>query len=353
MAPAPYPLATEIIVAGVSLSEHPGQLEIHRQSLDLSNGELVTEMTFRPTTQERLDITVEQFASRSVPALLCQQITLRSSSKALIQVKTNIDRTGIPGNIYADHAPYAEELSDRVMGFENERTKLGIALFVPVTAGLQRQKVGEYQLDAEEGRTYKFQTLAAMVSELYASDRELEAIRLAGWAKMLGFDKLRSQNREVWQDLWKGRVRVDGDPAAQRALDTAYFYLISNSNAQSMTATPPFGLSEHEAYGGHIFWDMDSFMVPPLTVLAPQIAKAMLEFRLRGLADTEAVAPIWVSGSNVSLGSWNQRNRCNALGSGYRVGRTAYQRSIAIAFWGISSSHGRQGIPQQFGMACA
>jgi trehalose/maltose hydrolase-like predicted phosphorylase len=334
MAPAPYPLSTDIIYAGVSLSEHPEDLGIHRQSLDLSNGELVTEMAFRPSAEQRLDITVEQFASRSVPALLCQQITLRSSSPASILVKTNIDRTGIPGTVYADKAPYAEQLSDRVMGFDNGRTKLGIALVVPDTDGFKRETVGEYKVDAAEGKTYRFQTVAAMVSELYASDPELEAIRLVGWAKMLGFDHLRAENRGVWRDLWKGRLLVDGDPEAQRALDTAFFYLISNSSPLSMTGTPPFGFSEHEAYGGHIFWDMDSFMVPPLTVLAPQIAKAMLEFRLRGLAEVQKRARLF--GFQGAMYPWEAGiNGTDATPSGADTGWAEQHISadIAIAFW--------------------
>ena len=107
---------------------------------------------------------------------------------------------------------------------------------------------------------------------------------LARWGKLLGFDELRRQNQEIWAELWKSRVEIDGDPDDQRALDAAFFYLHANSHPDSRLAVPPYGFSQYDVnFQGHILWDMDSFIFPAALLTWPQTAKGMLEFRLRGL----------------------------------------------------------------------
>src|SRR5258708_6403426 len=46
LSPAPYPLETDIRVKGISLLKHPDLVKIKRQTLDMSCGELFTELPF-------------------------------------------------------------------------------------------------------------------------------------------------------------------------------------------------------------------------------------------------------------------------------------------------------------------
>jgi len=130
---------------------------------------------------------------------------------------------------------------------------------------------------------YTFHTIASMVSEVYDPEPELQAIRVVGWGRMLGFDRLREQNRKEWSELWKSRVRVHGDKEAQKALDTAFFYLHSSLHPSCRTGMPPYGLTQFEALEGHVFWDMDFWCLPPALLASPASVKAMLEYRVRGL----------------------------------------------------------------------
>jgi protein-glucosylgalactosylhydroxylysine glucosidase len=342
MAPAPYPLVTDLRVGGMNMLDHAEKVDIHRQSLDLENAELITDLSFKPSEQTTIDLTVVQFASRSVPALLCQQITLHSSSQAKIELTTRIDATGAPGStIYTEKAPYQEQDTDRVMGLETDRSKLGIALVVPSSQDYERQGVGKYRVNAEAGKSYKFDTLAALVSDLYASDPEIAAIYVARWGEMLGFDKLREDNRRIWTDIWRGRIKIYGDAQAQRALDTAFFYLMSNTHRSSLSGTPPFGLSQFEAYSGHVFWDMDTWMVPPLILFAPQTAKAMLEFRARGLEEATRRARLF--GYEGAMYPWEAGIHGSERGPSAAASSWAEQHitpDIAIAFWEYQQATG-------------
>src|SRR5438445_13788515 len=71
---APYPLETDIRLKEISLLKRPDLVKIQRQTLDMSCGELSTELVFTPANGVPLNIDVLQFAYRSVPSFICQEI---------------------------------------------------------------------------------------------------------------------------------------------------------------------------------------------------------------------------------------------------------------------------------------
>jgi hypothetical protein len=113
------------------------------------------------------------------------------------------------------------------------------------------------------------------------------ATRLAALARRIGFEKLRTDNATAWRDLWRGRlVLVGADRDWQARADAAFFYLHSSTHPGSFS-THPFGLAQwhgYHYYYGHVMWDVESFLLPPLLLTNPDAALAMLEFRLRSIA---------------------------------------------------------------------
>ena len=62
-----------------------------------------------------------------------------------------------------------------------------------------------------------------------------------------GFDELQRRNRVAWSDIWRGRIVIDGlavAPNDQLMLDTAFFYLHSNTHPNAMSGVPPYGLTQ-------------------------------------------------------------------------------------------------------------
>jgi trehalose/maltose hydrolase-like predicted phosphorylase len=288
--PAPYPLGTDIRVNGVSLREMPEAVTVERQSLSMERGELTTNMLFQPSKDLSLHVEVLQFASRSVPCLVCQQIAIRPNGDAAIGIITHIDIKDVPVTEYAERTReitggwYSHDPVDQVKAFQTGRSRLGVALSVPRSKGLNQEEIGRYSINGEGGQTYFVQTIASMVSELYHFEPHLEAIRLVRWGEMLGFDRLRKQNQQAWADLWQSRIKVTGcTPEDQRALDVAFYYLHSNVHPSTMTGTPPFGLTQYWAYYGHNFWDTDIWMLIPTVLVQPEAARATIEYRFRGL----------------------------------------------------------------------
>ena len=85
---------------------------------------------------------------------------------------------------------------------------------------------------------------------------------------------------------------ADEDSAA-RVLDIAQhassslYYLLSSVRADWPVGVSPGGISSG-SYQGAIFMDMDFWMQPPLVLLAPELAAAMLEYRAAGFRLTNA-----------------------------------------------------------------
>lgn len=290
LAPAPYPLALEFA---------PGQLATETQSLDLASGELTTRMVFTPPGGAPVQVEVLQFASRSVPALLCQQVTLTARAAASVRLTARIaPPPPEQGRPYFSQAPPRNEV-DLVLGWESRgalgRIGAAVQCILEGSDAQPRRSDGRWEvvLELRPGQPVRLSSIAALVASFYHSQPELQAIRMAGWGKTLGFDLLREQNRQAWAELWRGRVLVEADAATQNALDGAFFYLHASLHRSNLNGMPPFGLSQFDRYNGHSFWDTETWCLPPLLLTAPEIARSLLLFRLRGLEAARRLAALY------------------------------------------------------------
>jgi trehalose/maltose hydrolase-like predicted phosphorylase len=98
-----------------------------------------------------------------------------------------------------------------------------------------------------------------------------------------GFDALLADHRAAWARRWDdAEVVIEGDPEAELSARFAVFHLLCAAANSGESAVPARGLTGN-AYGGHVFWDADVFVLPALVALRPAAARAMLEYRIRRL----------------------------------------------------------------------
>jgi trehalose/maltose hydrolase-like predicted phosphorylase len=106
----------------------------------------------------------------------------------------------------------------------------------------------------------------------------------------LGFDRLLAEHRGAWARRWAdAEVRIDGAGDDELAARFAVFHLLSAAPDRGEAAVGARGLSG-PAYGGHVFWDADVFVLPALAAIRPAAARAMLEYRIRRLPAARAAA---------------------------------------------------------------
>ena len=116
---------------------------------------------------------------------------------------------------------------------------------------------------------------------------DFQAVRQVALARKRGFEAIRAANRESWNELWKGRIRLVGaDHRWQALADAALFYVFSSTHIASPASTSIFGLAtwhDYHYYYGHVMWDIETFVVPVLSLLQPHVAESILDYRTRSL----------------------------------------------------------------------
>lgn len=98
-----------------------------------------------------------------------------------------------------------------------------------------------------------------------------------------GKEQLLNRHSQLWEELWQGDIEIEGDLKAQQQIRFALFNLYGSGSAGNRLSIPPMGLSS-QGYNGHIFWDAEMWMFPPLLLLQPTMARSMLDYRFDRLA---------------------------------------------------------------------
>lgn len=134
----------------------------------------------------------------------------------------------------------------------------------------------------KKGDRFSFALVASICSDRDFSDPYNEAERQVIYAAHEGANQLMNAHRHLWNELWQGDVCIEGDDDAQRAVRFALFNLYSFAGEGSGLSISPMGLSS-QGYNGHIFWDAELWMFPPVLLLNQGMAASMLDYRIHRL----------------------------------------------------------------------
>ncbi|CAF0931640.1 unnamed protein product [Didymodactylos carnosus] len=106
------------------------------------------------------------------------------------------------------------------------------------------------------------------------------------------FDYFYETQVQLWNQIWSnGRIDIEGDEDLQRQINSAYYYLLSSlpalhtkSDKKQFYGLSPGSLSRGgklgEDYGGHSFWDTETWMYPAILMFYPTLAKDILSYRI-------------------------------------------------------------------------
>jgi trehalose/maltose hydrolase-like predicted phosphorylase len=140
----------------------------------------------------------------------------------------------------------------------------------------------KFSKSLKAGERYKFTVVASATSTEHYDDPHNEAERLTIFAKLEGTQRLLARHEEEWAKLWQSDIIVEGDIRSQRDIRFALYHLYSFAREGTAYSLSPMGLSGL-GYNGHVFWDTELWMYPPLLVLQPEIARSLLEYRYQRL----------------------------------------------------------------------
>lgn len=298
-AAAPYPLSGDLAIDGVWMSEQPWAVGDLRQSYDFATAELHSAFTYQAGPRT-LSVEVMTFASRTAPSIVAQEVRVTADGPCDLKFRSVVSIAGLTGRIArrrTDTPGEPEPACDGSLLWETAEalSQCGLALATEATAAAGRQILTwsdagplctEYGIRLASGRPVRFRQLAALVPSVLHARPDEEAVRRVARASRDGFDVLRRCNRAAWAEIWEGRIVLVGASSRHQALvDAAFYYLNASAHPASPASTSIFGLAtwrDYHYYYGHVMWDVDAFCLPPLILMQPDAARAMLAFRSRG-----------------------------------------------------------------------
>ncbi|MGZ0014975.1 glycosyl hydrolase family 95 catalytic domain-containing protein [Yeosuana sp. AK3] len=149
---------------------------------------------------------------------------------------------------------------------------------------LTHNKVSDYEnhlsfeKDLKADDIYEFAWTGAECSTQDFEDPQTESERFVIFNLLTPRKDLLEQHRNLWENLWEGDIIIEGDLQSQLDVRLALYHLYAFSRGDSNLSISPMGLSSQN-YNGHIFWDTELWMFPPLLMLNQDIARSLVNYR--------------------------------------------------------------------------
>jgi protein-glucosylgalactosylhydroxylysine glucosidase len=191
----------------------------------------------------------------------------------------------------------------------------------------------KFKENIKGGNSYHFAIAGASITTAQHDDPLNEAERYVIYAKLEGTKRLLQFHNSAWDSLWKSDIITDGDDVSQRELHSALYHLYSFVREGTSYSPSPMGLSGL-GYNGHVFWDAELWMFPPLLIMHPEMAKSMVEYRYERLKEAKHNA--FAHGYKGAMYPWesaasgNEETPVWALSGPFEHHITA---DVAIAAW--------------------
>ena len=308
----------------------------------------------------RLRIETERFVSfarREVAAIRvavtpldgAARVALRSSVDGRVanQVETGDPRVGssLEGQVLE---PFDRLASGRRLGIAQRTRRSRMALACVAVHDLRggrleaetpAEEVGDdprvaawgATVEVEAGSTVELdKTIVYVDARDGAEDALLErATRVADDAAAAGYAALREEHVADLAAFWdRADVDIEGDDATAQSLRFGMLHLRFGAGTDGRTHVAAKGLTG-EGYEGHYFWDTELYMQPLFTFVRPEVARALIEFRIGTLpAARERAAELSHDGA---LFAWRTIDGREASAY-YPAGTAQYHINAAIAY---------------------
>lgn len=240
-------------------------------------------------TLEKADVSYELCALRNLPYAGLIRVTVQACKDMLLEVRSGMS---IPDDYSQSLIRYREMEADgnRMYMLESDATsRFGYRRVASTSSflfnGEQIKPIYDeatrelfFSIQLKKGETFCFSLVGSVCSSRDFFDPYNEAERQVIYAVHEGEEALMQAHYRLWDELWQGDIRIEGDDDAQRIVRFALFNLYSSCRGGSRLSIPPMGLSL-QGYNGHIFWDTELWMYPPMLLLNQDIARSMLDYR--------------------------------------------------------------------------
>lgn len=274
-----------------------------KQSLDMRHASLTTSVQYHGV---RIEYTLR--ALRNLPFMSLGEIAITPDKDVDIEL---VNKVSFPEELrdgkshfkmMRDAEAYMPVLvaeAESLTGMQQLAT-CSAFFFEPGTAGEAdtRKVKGEegnasFSKRLKKGETFRCALVGAACSSRDFADPKGEAERMVVFALRQSAAYLIEGHNVHWDDLWKSDIVIEGCPEDQQDVRLALYHLYSFQRKDSRLSIPPMGLSTVKGYNGHVFWDAELWMYPPVLLLNQDLAKAHIDYRSDRLAKAVQRAEIF------------------------------------------------------------
>lgn len=283
-----------------------------KQSLDMRHASLTTSVQYHGV---RIEYTLR--ALRNLPFMSLGEIAITPDKDVDIEL---VNKVSFPEELrdgkshfkmMRDAEAYMPVLvaeAESLTGMQQLAT-CSAFLFEPGTAGEAdtRKVKGEegnasFSKRLTKGKTFRCALVGAACSSRDFADPKGEAERMVVFALRQSAAYLIEGHNAHWDNLWKSDIVIEGCPEDQQDVRLALYHLYSFQRKGSRLSIPPMGLSTVKGYNGHVFWDAELWMYPPVLLLNQDLAKAHIDYRSDRL--TKAVQRAEMFGYQGAMYPW-------------------------------------------------
>ncbi len=284
---------------------HRENISNFRQELNMKEGAFSASFDYKDVAT----ITYSYYALRNLPHCVLLDVNIKAKVNSKIDVENILETP----SSFRDHQDYYHEI-DRPNLYiplltsvaESPLKNIKIAVsntFLFEEASNLEPKIfhkmedsnmhsAKFVKEIKAGEKYSFSVVGTLISSVQTPDPYNQAERLTIYAKLEGKERLLNRHKKAWNKLWESDIQIDGDPQAQQDVHNMLYHLYSFTRENTDLSPSPMGLSGL-GYNGHVFWDSEIFMYPPMLILHPEIAKSMIEYRFRRLNAAKQQAAIY------------------------------------------------------------
>jgi kojibiose phosphorylase len=267
----------------------------YERVLDMKRAVLRRSVLFRAASGAIVRLVFERFASLHDEHLAAQRVRITAvEGSPTIRIESAIDadvtnagaRHWLPERAtIAEGSEIGLEITTQQSGYAVGMAQQVVtpqAVNSDIDGDLLVSSAAEFTLEPEKSAVFDKYTAIYTSRDL---ENPLEAARhKVGEAVRFGWDALLRAHEAEWAAYWENSdIRIEGDDECQLALRfTTYHILIPaprHDERVSVGAKTLSGLG----YKGHVFWDTELFLLPPLTLTQPQIARNLLMYRYHNL----------------------------------------------------------------------
>ncbi len=302
----PNPFYFKINAFGQKIGITAMDLVSHQRILDMRNGILIRHSVFSDNKKRNYDYQSLRFISMQDKNLGLMQIVLTPlDSDTTIQVQTGIDTNihnlGVITEGNKSHFSIKELSRDNNADFLLVRT-LEKKHYVIFRAGFcykigTKRKVyadeNVLTLDLKKGQRAIFTKFfyIDVCSKEEVSKKEKASQKVFKKFFKSNFHSLLKKHTEYFQSLWEiSDISIEGTADIQRNVRFNIYHMLicgySDGGFSSIGARTLSG----EGYRGHIFWDVEIFLLPFYAHLFPQVAKNLLLYRYKRLDKAKEIA---------------------------------------------------------------